>query len=126
MVFALCTSRKKTTTSKELAPVASAPASVGPPVLMAKSATGIYAPGEAELQAIHMRFSDVTMQTLQDGYLLYTGTCTGCHEAKSIYKREEGRWPGILDEMAPKSKLSPSQKDAVYKYVLAIKATQPK
>jgi hypothetical protein len=31
-----------------------------------------------------------------------------------------------VDEMAIKAKISNEQKDAVYKYVMAIKATQPK
>ncbi len=71
-------------------------------------------------------YKDITMQTLTNGYSIYTGVCTNCHGAKSIYSRPAATWPAIIDDMAQKAKITDAQKDAVYKYVLAIKATQPK
>jgi hypothetical protein len=41
-----------------------------------------------------------------------------------IYPYSEDRWKGIVDTMAMRSQLSAEYKDAVYKYVLSIKATQ--
>ncbi len=95
-------------------------------VVAAKSSNGVFSPGSAELQAIREKYRDVNKNTLAEGYTLYTGKCTACHEAKSIYSRPESEWQGIIDDMAPRAELSPMQKDAVYKYVLSIKATQPK
>ncbi len=87
--------------------------------------TGIFEPGMDELTAIQVKHKDATLDQLKEGYLLYTqGACISCHEAKNIYNREEWRWEGIIDNMAAMAKLSAMQKDAVYKYVLAIKATQ--
>lgn len=93
----------------------------------AASTDGVYVPGENELLAIQAQYSDVTLEKLKEGHMLYTvGPCVNCHGAKNIYKRETVRWKSIVDEMAKMAKLNEAQTDAVYKYVLAIKATQPK
>lgn len=104
-------------------------ATVTPPSVGAapKPSNGVYAPGEAELAAIRATGSDVTMETLTEGYRLYTGdACTRCHGVKSIYSRPVDSWPGIIADMAPRAKFTDAQKEAVLKYVLAIKAAQGK
>jgi hypothetical protein len=95
-------------------------------VKSAKPCNGVYAPGEEELAAIQVRYKEVTIQTLSEGHQLYTGVCTMCHPAKNIYNYTEESWPHIMNNMAPKAKISAREKDAVYKYVLAIKAAKPK
>ena len=82
-------------------------------------------PGDAELKAIQVKYSDVTMQTLTDGYSIYTGACTNCHGQKNIFKRSEASWLHEIDDMSPKAKLTAIQKDALTKYILAMKATAP-
>lgn len=92
-----------------------------------KPANGMYMPGNEELAAIQMHFINVTLDQLKEGYTLYTkGACINCHNAKTIYRYNEKQWGMIIDNMAPMAKISDAEKDAVYKYVLAIKATQPK
>lgn len=92
-----------------------------------KPANGIYAPGNEELTAIQAQYKEVTLEKLNEGHVIYTqGACINCHGAKNIYKRGEANWKEIIDDMARKAKISEEQKDAVYKYVLAIKAVQPK
>ena len=92
-----------------------------------KANDGIYDPGEQELAAIQIQHKDASLAQLKEGYQLYSKTaCVGCHEAKNIYKRPLERWKDIVDDMAMKAQITETQKDAVYKYVLAIKATQPK
>ena len=120
VAVAACSSSKKSTASSE---PAKAPATESAP---AKSTNGIYAPGKEELAAIQAQYKDVTLETLTEGHTIYTGACTKCHGAKSIYNRPVEAWDGIMNSMAPKAKLTDVQKDAVMKYVLAIKATQPK
>ena len=113
-------------------PLAVAPAPVPVPVVTATprippsvhSTDGIYPPDTAELTALQQTHKDVTMQTLKQGYKLYTGVCTNCHQAQSIYQRPVSKWPEILTAMAKEAKISDAQKDAIYKYVLSIKATQ--
>ena len=90
------------------------------------SSDGVFAPGNAELLALQATNKEVTMQTLLEGHTLYTGVCTNCHSPKSIYSRPEDAWPAILTSMAREANITDKQKDAIYKYVLAMKATQPK
>jgi cytochrome c1 len=140
LLIAACSSSKKATTSTVSTTSATTTvtttttagtttaATAGPalsPAAIAKS-KGIFDPGNEELTAIQATYKDASMETLHTGYTIYTGECTNCHGAKSIYKRTVEEWPGIIDDMAQKSNLTAIQKDAVYKFVLAIKATQPK
>jgi hypothetical protein len=119
IIVAACHSTKKNKTSEAPAPVANAPA--GP----ARSSDGIFEPGEPELNALIGKYPDLSLQTLKNGHALYTGECTRCHGAKNIYRIETERWPGIIENMAHKAKFNDVQKDAVFKYVMSVKATQP-
>lgn len=122
IVIAACGSSKKSTVS---APVAPAPTSA--PVVTAKPGSGIYDPGSEELAAIQAQYKDVSLEKLKQGYVLYAhSACISCHEAQNIYKYDEMRWGFIMNDMAVRAKLTPEQKDAVYKYVLAIKAAKQK
>jgi len=125
VIFAACRSTKNTPAVAVAPAVAATPASTvtaGPAV---KSINGVYPPGNAELVAIQKKYADVTLAALQTGHQIYTvGKCINCHGAKNIYKRGEDQWKGIIDDMAQRAQLSDADKDAVYKYVLSIKATQ--
>ena len=112
VIIAACHSKKKATETT--------------PAPVVKSTTGIFAPGEEELTAIKSKFPDVTLPVLTEGHAIYTGVCTNCHGAKNIYRIPEERWQSIIDNMAPKAKITASQKDALTRYVFSIKATQPK
>ena len=97
------------------------------PFLFSKTADGIYAPGNDELAAIEPQYKGLKLEKLKEGYVLYAqGACTNCHDAKPIYPIATGDWSGIIADMSQKAMLTDGQKDAVYKYVLSIKATQPK
>jgi cytochrome c553 len=112
-----CKTKKNTVVSAKTESTAAAPT----------SKDGIYAPGEKEVMSLQMQYPDVTLDKLKEGHQLYTlGACVNCHGAKNIYKRDESRWKSIIDDMAKMAKLTEAQTDAVYKYVLAIKANQPK
>ena len=92
-----------------------------------KSTHGVYPPGNEELVAIQKIDKNVTMDILNQGFYVYSvGKCINCHGSKSIYSRKEELWKDIIDDMAIKAKISDAERDAVYKYVLSIKATQPK
>ncbi|MBC7865838.1 MAG: hypothetical protein IAF38_22885 [Bacteroidia bacterium] len=133
-IIAACGSTKKTTSTVSATPVTTTTPnnSTSPtgPVLFAvpaKSADGIYAPGNEELTAIQSQYKEVTLDKLKEGYTLYTaGACIGCHGADNIYHHDAMQWKNIIDDMAIRANITEAQKDAVYKYVLSIKATQPK
>ncbi len=134
IIIAACNTSKKSTTSTASSTTSSAPVSAtttatttAPFLVMAKPSNGIYAPGNEELTAIQVQYKDVTLDQLTKGHAIYTeGACTNCHRAKNIYRHDVAQWKDIMDDMAQKAKISDEQKDAVYKYVLAIKAAQPK
>ena len=123
LVIVACSPSKKSTSSTATTTPSGPVAGSSMPV---KSSNGVYSPGNEELAAIQVKYKDVTMRTLSEGYYIYTGVCTNCHPAKNIYSHAEESWPAIMDDMALRSRLTATEKDAVYKYVLSIKATQPK
>jgi hypothetical protein len=123
LIIAACGSSKKSTTSTT--PSTSIIPSTNTETFVAPN--GIHAPGNEELTAIQVQHKDVTLEQLNEGYILYTqGACVNCHKAKNIYSRPEYQWEPIINDMAVKAQLTSSQKEAVYNYVLSIKATQPK
>lgn len=68
------------------------------------------------------KWPDVTAQTIDEGQAIYTtGACIKCHVAAKIETISEQEWPPIIDRMARKAHISDTQKDAVMKYVLAMK-----
>ncbi len=91
-----------------------------------RPANGVYAPGPEEVGAIQAQFKGTTQQELMQGYKLYTGECTSCHQPKNIYNRAESQWPRIIGEMSMRSHLNTAQSDAILKYVLSVKALQSK
>jgi len=127
LIIAACSNSKKVAKTNSVAssPVVATPAT--PSFSAAKSMDGIYPPGKEELNAINIKYPDASLAKLQEGYLIYTqGACIQCHGAVSIYSHDEEQWKYIIDDMAQKAKLSDLEKDAVYKYVFSIKATQGK
>ena len=58
--------------------------------------------------------------SLEAGRNIYLGQCTSCHSAEPIRDYAATRWPRILDEMACKSKLTPSQERDLRAYVAAV------
>lgn len=102
LILAACGSSKKTSTSAEN-----------------------IIPGDSQLTAIKARYPDATSEQLKQGYSIYTGACTNCHGQKNIFKRSEASWLHEIDDMSPKAKLTAAEKDALTKYILAMKATAP-
>ncbi|HXB40009.1 MAG TPA: hypothetical protein VNZ49_05660 [Bacteroidia bacterium] len=93
------------------------------PTVTAKPTTE---PGDAHVTAARVKFPDVTLDVLKQGHGIYYGACTRCHGAKDIVRRDEKEWVGIMDDMAPKAKLTAEEKDAVWKYVMAVKLVAAK
>jgi mono/diheme cytochrome c family protein len=121
LIIAACSTAKKSTTTS----TSESSTTSSTPLVLART-TGMQAPGNEELVAIQAKFSDVTMDKLKQGYELYTnGACINCHTANNIYNYGEAQWKDLVENMAYKARMSDAEKDAVYKYVLSIKATQP-
>ncbi len=82
-------------------------------------------PTETSLAMAKTKFPDVTLDVLKKGHSIYYGACTRCHGTKSIERRDEKEWVGILDNMAPKARLLPEEKEAVWKYIMSVKLLSP-
>jgi hypothetical protein len=125
-IAACSASRKSVTSTPDPAPTSTASKTAPATNYLYIKADGIQVPGDKELIAIQNKYKTITLDQLKEGHALYTGNaCIRCHDAKNIYELEEAKWKDTMDDMAQKAELSAAQKDAVYKYVLAMKATQP-
>jgi hypothetical protein len=90
----------------------------------ANSVVASIVPTNVQLKAIQAKYPEVTMQTLANGHDIYIGVCTNCHGMKNIYKRSEESWKHEIDVMAPKAKITDSQKNELFKYILSMKASE--
>ena len=111
-IFA-CTPKagKKSTAADSVVPTVSPAPGTGAP----------NAPTDAHVIAAKTKFPDVTLDVLKKGHGIYYGACTRCHGAKNIISRDEKEWTDVLNDMAPKAALLPAEKDAVWKYIMAVK-----
>lgn len=128
LITACSTVKKSAASSASTTPVAATTTPVSTtPLVFAKPSDGIYEPGNEDLTAIQTQYKDLTLEKLKEGYSIYTAsTCTRCHDAQNIYEIDETDWVNIIDKMARKASITDEQKDAVYKYVLAVKANRHK
>jgi mono/diheme cytochrome c family protein len=78
-------------------------------------------PGDAALKAIQTKDAGVTAETLKEGYAVYTGPCTNCHGKKNLYKHTDEEWQHDINRMSGRAKITDAQKDALSKYVLAMR-----
>ncbi|MBS1652376.1 MAG: hypothetical protein JSU07_10230 [Bacteroidetes bacterium] len=77
---------------------------------------------DKQLNAVKMRFSDATKEELQNGKKIYTGQCTNCHEAKDLTVYSEPKLLEIVDDMAKKAEINASEKQALIRYAIGIRA----
>jgi hypothetical protein len=137
VIYACHTSKKSTTSittsanSVNTTTVATTTTATTPSVAVVKPpkpADGVYDPGEEELTAIqtqYPQYKETTLPQLKEGYVLYAvSACKSCHGAENIYAYDDYRWMTILQDMSYKAKLTPPQKEAVTRYVFAIKAAK--
>lgn len=64
----------------------------------------------------------VDQQTLEEGRQVFLNRCIGCHALPEIARYDSARIPRIVGWMSGRANLSPEQKDALTKYLLAVKA----
>ena len=81
--------------------------------------TVLTAPTSSELTVAQKRWPDATQQSLNDGYVIYTTKCNTCHELMNIPKRSEKSWEHEITDMAPKAKLTASEKETLRQYILS-------
>lgn len=129
IIIAACHTTKKTSTTTETTTaVATTPTTTTTAEPMKTSFSnfsGSAAPGEQQVNAIQMRNPGTTLEQLTKGHSIYTGECSGCHRVFSVYDYTAESWPAIIDRMARKAGITEVQKDALSRYIFAMKTTQP-
>jgi hypothetical protein len=84
------------------------------------------APGESQLTALKTKVPMATMDDLKKGHSIFYGACTNCHGAKDVTGYTEEKLKDVIDAMAPKASLTEVEKDAVWKYALAVNLSAKK
>ncbi len=76
-------------------------------------------PTEAHLARARARWPDTTAASLERGRELYVARCSGCHPLHRPDSQPAGRWAEVLDQMAPRAKLSADERELVLRYLTA-------
>jgi hypothetical protein len=76
-------------------------------------------PTEAHLARARARWPDVTAASLERGRELYVARCSGCHPLHPPGTQPAARWATVLDQMAPRAKLSADERELVLRYLTA-------
>lgn len=76
-------------------------------------------PDDQLLRIANKRWPAATKESLIAGQLIYTTKCTQCHGIKSIQNRTEAEWIHEIDDMSPKAKLTPEEKEILSRYLLS-------
>jgi len=76
-------------------------------------------PTEAHLARARARWPDTTAASLERGRELYVARCSGCHPLHPPSTQPAARWAVVLDQMAPRAKLSPEERELVLRYLTA-------
>jgi hypothetical protein len=65
---------------------------------------------------------DVDLAILQRGRKLFAYRCIQCHTAPPIWHYRTEDWPAIVNSMAHRASLKPSEREAVLAYIRAVRA----
>jgi hypothetical protein len=85
-----------------------------------KPATTPAEPGQNELSAVQSKIPATTLDELKQGHSIFYGACTRCHGAKNVTGFSEEKLQNVITRMSKKAKLTEPEKDAVWKYALAV------
>lgn len=76
-------------------------------------------PTDAHLARARERWPDATRASLERGRELYVARCSGCHPLHRPDSQPAGRWAELVDEMAPRARLSQDERELVLRYLTA-------
>lgn len=80
-------------------------------------ASQLYQPASVNLQKARQVDSDITLEQLQAARKLYAVKCSSCHNLHLPGEFTSKQWPGILDKMQPKAKITDDQKKLLLAYL---------
>lgn len=94
------------------------------PALLCALAAGC-APALVHPTADDARRSGIALAELERGRGLYVARCASCHALHLPSEIPAARWPQLLDGMAPRAKISRTERDAIERYLLAAAGRDP-
>jgi hypothetical protein len=59
--------------------------------------------------------------TLREGRTLFVSRCIECHTLPAVSSHSTQEWPRLIDEMAGRANLKPTEREAVLAYILAVR-----
>jgi mono/diheme cytochrome c family protein len=62
------------------------------------------------------------LMMLHEGQRLFVSRCIECHTLPPVTSHTAVEWPRLIDEMAGRASLKPSERNAVLAYILAARA----
>ncbi|MGX5818532.1 c-type cytochrome [Chitinophaga lutea] len=80
-------------------------------VVLWSCSPGLSPKNTAKVEAAFSKYDD------SEGKTLFKEKCARCHGYRLPETRTADKWPGIIDKMAPKAKLTSEQKEAVLAFV---------
>lgn len=83
-------------------------------IACAACSSQLYIPTEVNVNKVET----ASLSELQKGHDLFQNNCGKCHKIPKPDNHTNQQWVKILENMAPKAKLSTEQSDLVYKYIV--------
>src|SRR5690348_9285145 len=91
--------------------------------LLASCESTRYAPPVVASQMTTARKGQqVDTSTLREGRRRFVHRCIECHVLPGVASHTAARWPALIDEMASRANLNPTERNAVLAYILAERA----
>ena len=63
----------------------------------------------------------IDLATLREGRTLFVHRCIECHTLPPFWHYSAGDWPEVVDNMAARASLKPTERDAIVAYMLALR-----
>jgi hypothetical protein len=68
--------------------------------------------------------ADVDLATLREGRALFVHRCIECHTLPQFWHYRSEDWPGILDSMAHRARLTSRERHAILAYIRAARSAE--
>jgi hypothetical protein len=67
------------------------------------------------------RWPQTSLQELSDGRAAYVNHCSGCHSLHVPGEFSEEQWHTVLEEMKVRSRITPEQKELIFRYLAVVR-----
>ena len=88
-------------------------------VLLASCKSGQYLPTEKDATLASSHWSGTSLESLREGYHLFSAKCGGCHELYKPSDYSEDDWADLLPKMGRKAHLGQDQVELIRRYILS-------